>query len=467
MSVTLQNTVASGIPVPVNEVFTIATEYVEAGRFDAAERFLGHILAAMPAQADALHLKGLIAFRRDRHADAARLMEQAMATGVLKAAHLRNLAEVYRLLGRLDDAVAAARQSAALDPADPLGAFNLAMIEYDRLELDACIASARRAIQLRPNLPQAHMKLGQALLAKGDFTQGWEHYEWRYQIPGAPPLMPKTERPQWDGRPLPNERLLLIGDQGYGDVIMFGRLIKWAMQRCPIVTVACSPEMQGIVAQLAPGAHLASRWEDCPPYAAFCPLSGLPRFAGTTLDSIPVSVPYLAADPVLVQAWRRRLDERLPQGLRRVALSWAGRPTHNNDRNRSIPLDRLHALAQVPGVAYVSLQKGPTAAQAAAWPGPAPLIDLDSEIGSFEDSAAILQIVERLVSVDTSMVHLAGALGRPAWAMLPYAPDWRWLLGREDSPWYPDVRLFRQPAPRDWTSVISRVAGELAQVSGV
>ena len=449
------------VPMPATELFTIATEYVEASRFDAAERLLGHILAVVPNQADSLHLKGLIAFRRNKVEDAAALMERAMAGGPPKGAHLRNISEVYRLLGRLDEAVLAARRGAAMDPADPMGPFNLAMVEYDRMEIDNCIASARRAVDLRATLPQAHMKLGQALLARGDFTEGWEHYEWRYQIPGAAPLMPPTDRKQWDGRPLPNDRLLLIGDQGYGDVIMFGRYVKWVMTICPTITVACSPEMQGIIAQLAPGAHIAVRWEDCPPYVAYCPFSGLPRLAGTTLGTIPQTVPYLWADPALVASWKARLDEVLPAGLRRIAIAWAGRPTHNNDRNRSLTLQQLAPLASVPGVAYVSLQKGPNAAQSKSWPGPAPLLDLDAAITSFEDSAAILQCVDQLVSVDTSMVHLAGAVGRRATVMLPFAPDWRWLTQREDTPWYPDVRLFRQPRPKDWSSVISRVVADL------
>ena len=450
------------VPIPATELFTIATEYVEANRFDAAERLLGHILAVVPNQADSLHLRGLIAFRRNRVEEAAALMERAMAGGPPKGAHLRNISEVYRLLGRLDEAVIAARRGSAMDPADPMGPFNLAMVEYDRMELDNCIASARRSVELRPNLPQAHMKLGQALLARGDLTEGWEHYEWRYQIPGAAPLMPPTDRKQWDGSPLPNDRLLLIGDQGYGDVIMFGRYVKWVMQRCPNVTIACSPEMAPIVGQLAPGAHVAVRWEDCPPYVAFCPFSGLPRLAGTTLATIPRAVPYLTADPALIASWRARLDSALPPGARRIAIAWAGRPTHNNDRNRSVHLKQLAPLGEVPGVAYVSLQKGPAAAQIKEWTGPAPVLALDSAITTFEDSAAILQCCERLVSVDTSMVHLAGAMGRPVTVMMPFAPDWRWLTQREDTPWYPDVRLFRQPRPKDWDSVISRVVADLS-----
>jgi hypothetical protein len=461
MSGAWPNTGPKPVSVPAGEIYVVATEYVDAGRLDAADRMVGHLLAAVPGHSDGLHLAGLIAFRRGRWQDALTLMERAAGQGAMKGVHLRNMAEVYRQLGRLDEAVDAARRGAAMDPGDPLGPFNLAMVEYDRLRIEDCIQAAREAIRRKPDLPEAQMKLGQSLLLSGDFQPGWDAYEHRYRIPGAAPLMPATTRPQWDGTPIGDGRLLLIADQGYGDVIMFGRLARWAQDRCPNVTVACSPEMRGIVAQLAPGAGIVIRWEDCPEYVAFCPLSGLPRLAGLTLEALPGQVAYLSPDPALVQTWAARLDAALPPGTRRVALAWAGRPTHNNDRNRSIHLNQLAPLARVPGLSFVSLQKGPAAAQCRDWQGEATLLDLDAEITSFEDSAAILQSVDLLVAVDTSVVHLAGALGRPARVMLPFAPDWRWLLERTDSPWYPSVQLFRQKAPRDWDGLIAEVAASL------
>lgn len=454
------------VSMPVGEVYTVATEYVEAGRLDAADRLLGHILASVPNQTDALHLRGLIAFRRGRVAEAAAMMERALRTGPSKALHHRNLSEVYRQLSRLDEATQSARRAMALDARDPLGWFNLAMAEYDRLRIDDAIAAARHALALNPALPEGHMKLGQSLLLQGNFPEGWDEYEWRYKIPGAAPLMPTTDRPQWDGSALPDGRLLLIGDQGYGDVIMFGRFIAWAQARCAALTIACSAEMRAIVAQMAPGAELVVRWDQCPPYAAYCPLSGLPRLARIGLAELPGQVGYLKPESEAVTRWSARLDALLPAGTRRIALAWAGRPTHNNDRNRSITLSHLQPLAELPGVSFLSLQKGPAAAQCKSWTGGATLVDLDAEITSFEDSAAILSAVDLLISVDTSMVHLAGALGRPAWVMLPYAPDWRWQMHRDDSPWYPSLRLFRQPAPRDWTRLVGEVARELAAFTG-
>ena len=451
----------AAVPVPVGEVFAIVQEYIEANRLDAAERMLGHILGPVPNHPESLHAKGLIAYRRGRLEEAVALMERGLSAGGTRPTHWRNLAEAYRLVGRLDDGLAAARRAVTLDPADPLGPFNLAMVLYDRLELPACIAAARHCLELRPNLPQGHMKMAQALLLTGDMAGGWEHYEWRYKIPGAAPLMPATDRQQWDGRELRGERLLLIGDQGYGDVLMFTRYIPWACSRADTVMLACSKEMEPTLQRLFPQHATYTHWERIPPYVCFCPLSGLPRLHGTTLDNIPPGFPC-QADPTLAARWKARLDRDIAPGLRRVGIAWAGRPTHNNDHNRSVKLAAFEPIGAVDGIALVSLQKGPAAAQAKTWQGRAPLLDLAAEIQSFEDTAAIIEGHDLVVCVDTAVGHVAGLLGKPAWVMLPYAPDWRWLMGRSDTPWYPTLRLFRAPAPKRLDAAIAAVAAALA-----
>ncbi len=452
------------VPVPVAELLGVVREYIDAGRYDGADRLLGHIIAASPRHAEALHLRGFIAFKRNRGEAAAALMEQALAAGPATPRQLCNLAEVYRLLGRFDDGLVAIRRAQALAPSDAVGHFNEAMLRYERQETDQCIRAARRAIALKPDLPEAHMRLGQTLLLTGALQEGWEEYEWRYQITGAQPLMPKTDKPQWNGRPLgEGEALLLVADQGFGDVIMFARFLPWAMARCRSLVVATSVEMRPLLERHFPGPTYFSRWDEAPPFAAFCPFSGLPRLAGTRIVSIPADIPYLRALPERVAKWRARLAELAPPGRPRVAIAWAGRPTHNNDRNRSLALDLLAPLGAVDGIALLAVQKGPAAAQAAQWQGRAPLVVLDAEIADFDDTAGILENIDLLLCVDTSLGHLAGAMGRPAWVMLPHAPDWRWLLARDDSPWYPSLRLFRQPAPRAWPPVIAEVAQALAR----
>lgn len=460
---------AGTVPVPVREVLGVAQEYLDAGRLDAAGRMLGHVLAADSGHADALHMQGLISHRRGQEPQALALMERAVAAQPHSAMFWRNLSEVSRMHGHADRALVAARRAIALDPADALGLFNLAMVHYDRLEIAGCLAAANACLDLKPGLPQAHMKLAQAHLLAGDLAAGWREYEWRYRIPGAAPLMPANlltpDRPQWDGSAMPNGRLLLVADQGYGDVIQFARYIPGVLGLCPQVTIATFPELAVLLGQMFPGLNMVSRWEDTPTFAAYCPLSGLPRLRGTVLDSIPDGVPYLAAVPDRAAHWRGVLDGLVPPGLKRIGLSWAGRPTHNNDANRSVALARLAPITDVDGVAFVSLQKGPAAREAEGYRGSAPLIDLDGRTDGFDDTAAIIDGLDLVICVDTAIAHLAGAMGRPAWVMLPYAPDWRWLLDRADTPWYPSLRLFRPAAPRDWPGVAAAVAARLSRLA--
>ena len=385
MSVQTSNEAAiprATVPVPLREVLGVAQEYLDAGRLDAAGRMLGHVLAADPDHADALHMQGLICHRRGHGPQALALMEQAVAAQAHNAVFWRNLSEVSRMHGQADRALVAARRAIALDPADALGLFNLAMVQYDRLEIAGCLAAARACLDLKPGLPQAHMKLAQAHLLAGDLAAGWREYEWRYRIPGAAPLMPANllmpDRPQWDGHALPDGRLLLVADQGYGDVIQFARYIPGVLGLCPQVTIATSPELAVLLGQMFPGLDIIVRWENTPAFAAHCPLSGLPRLRGTELDSIPGGIPYLAAVPERAAHWRGVLDGLVPPGLKRVGLSWAGRPTHNNDASRSVALARLAPITDVAGVAFVSLQKGPAAREAEGYRGRAPLIDLAS-----------------------------------------------------------------------------------------
>ena len=452
-------------PLPTGELLAIVREYLETLRFDAADRLLGHILADDGGHPDALHLSGFVAFKRGRTEQAAALMERALAAGAAAPRQLCNLAEVYRMLGRIDAGLALVRRAAALSPTDAVCHFNAAMLHYEAQDTGSCIRAARRAIALKPDMPEAHMRLGQALLLKGQYAEGWAEYEWRYQIGGAQPLMPpafvaRGVRPQWDGAVLADgQRLLLVADQGFGDVLMFARYLPWAMARTREIVVACSSELVGLLARNFPGPTYQSRWDDVGEYAAYCPFSGLPRLAGTQVADVQGGPSYVRADPVRSVAMGEWLGASPDL---RVGIGWAGRPAHNNDRNRTVPISVLTPLAAVPGVTFVSLQKGSAASEAARWPGHAPLIDAQARIETFEDTAALLEHLDLVIAVDTSLVHLAGAMGRPAWVLMPFAPDWRWLAGRMDTPWYDSVTLYRQADAGDWEPVVERMAEDLA-----
>ena len=443
------------------QLLNLASEHDRAGRPEAAAKALGEILAETPEQPAALHMLGIVTFKRGEQAEAARLIERSIALAPANALFHRNICEVYRILGRDDDAVAAGRRAVALAPGEPHCHNNLGVTHYHRLEIAEAVQCAERAITLAPDFPGAHFGLAEALLIGGDFARGWEEYEWRFKLANSPRLMPPSERPQWDGSPLGAERLLLIADQGYGDAIQFCRYIRWAAERAPNIALACAREAQPAVAQQPGVGFVFDHWQNRPDFAAYCPLSGLPRLAGTRLETIPAPVPYIHADPQKTIRWADRLSALLPKGYRRIGIAWAGRPTHTNDRNRSTRLETLAPLAELPRTALVSLQKGPAQAQIGDYWGRAPLVAIGPELRDYGDTMAVIDCLDLVVTVDTSIGHLTGAMGKKAWIMLPFAPDWRWLLERSDSPWYPTVRLFRQRTPRDWGPVVAAVAAAL------
>ena len=250
--------------------------------------------------------------------------------------------------------------------------------------------------------------------------------------------------PAWNGMQIPRGRILLVGDQGYGDTIQFARYIPLVAERCQEVVLGCSAELADLLRNVPGVAACYARWDAIPPHAAHCRLSSLPLMFQTTMDNIPGTSPYLAADPARVTAWAERLGA--PCGPR-IGLAWTGRPTHPNDMRRSLALERLLPLTDAASCQFVALQKPVPArdeAVMARFPG---LTDLSAALTDFAETAALIANLDLVVTIDSAVGHLAGALGKPAWVMLAKAADWRWMLTRTDTPWYPTLRLFRQQTP--------------------
>ena len=300
--------------------------------------------------------------------------------------------------------------------------------------------------------------LAESALLLGDFARGWREYHWRYSLDHTTRIDRKVQRPSWDGRRIEGKTLLIHDEQGYGDSLQFMRLVSLARQRSGArVILEMNNDLMPLAARLEGFDTLLPRGTIPPPFDVHAQMMSLPMILGLKLTDLPGKIPYLSADPGRVAFWRRRL-ENLPRPL--AATVWAGRPTHHNDANRSLRLADFAPLGGR-GVTFVAVQKGPKAVEAGAPPPGLDIISLSDEIRDFEDTAAILTVADLLVSVDSSPIHLAGALGRPAWVLLPFVPDWRWLLDREDTPWYPGMRLFRQPAIGDWPSAIARLGDAL------
>jgi len=248
---------------------------------------------------------------------------------------------------------------------------------YRLLRIDEAGACARRATLLDPTLPAAHFAPAEALLVQGEFAAGWEEYEWRFQMPDAGTLLPKTDAPQWNGAPIADGRLLLIADQGFGDVIQFSRYIPWARERCPNLVLACGGEVLSLFRHNFPWLHLTNRLDLGAPFSASCPLSGLPRLHGTSLKTMLATTPCIRAVPDSVADWKRRLDVLSPGPKRRIGIVWAGRA---NPPNRSMGPPMLAPVAALDGLVLVALQKGAAQAEVAGYNGRAPLINLGPEI---------------------------------------------------------------------------------------
>jgi tetratricopeptide (TPR) repeat protein len=432
-------------------------------KLDEADDLANRVLKAAPEHPHVLHMSGIVAYRKGRVEEAIARMEKSMELAPNVALYPRNMCEIYRGAGRLDDAVRVGRRAVELSPQDSRAYFNLALIHYERLELEEAVAVSDQAIALDPDFAEAHFEKAESLLLAGRLAEGWESYEWRFKLKQAEGMLPKTDKPQWDGAALPAGRLLIIADQGFGDCIQFSRLIPWVVARAPAPILACSHDLVPLLRQHAGLGKIITSWEHAGEYDCYIPLSGLPRLTGITTENIPDPGAYLSVRPALVEGWREKLARLAPPGKRRIALVWAGRPTHKNDRKRTLKLSQFGALFAVPDIALLTVQKGEQTGQAGSYYGPAPLLNLGPEINDFLDTMAILKNVEHLVTIDTSVAHVAGAIGVPTSLVLPYAPDWRWLLGRSDTPWYRSVTLYRQQKPYDWSGVIERVAADLSR----
>ncbi|HLJ06584.1 MAG TPA: tetratricopeptide repeat protein [Acetobacteraceae bacterium] len=434
----------------------------QAKRFGEAAGICNDVLATAPDNASALALLGMIAAHTNDPERGITLLERAVTVRPGVASWYANLSALYRMVYRMQDALRVGQEAIRLDPQNADHLVNLSLVFTDVDDREHAMACLLRALGVRPDHADGHLALGQNLLAIGDFASGWLEYEWRNQTEAGKGTLPKMTSAAWNGMRIPQGRLLMVGDQGYGDTIQFARYIPLIADRCQELVLGCSAEMGPLLSTIPGVKQYCHRWTDVPGHAAHCRLSSVPGLVHTTLETIPAKVPYLFADPVRVTAWRQKLDALLPQGVRRIGLAWTGRPTHPNDRRRSMPLSRLAPLATAGRASFVSLQKPlPKSDEATMAMFPA-LTDLSGELTDFGETAALITNLDMVITVDTAMGHLTGALGKPVWIMLPKASDWRWLLERSDSPWYPTARLFRQRTPGAWDPVIAEVAAALA-----
>ncbi|MEI7711655.1 MAG: glycosyltransferase family 9 protein [Rhodospirillales bacterium] len=445
------------------QALTRAQAAAQAKRLNEAAGICNDVLAAFPEHPAGLALLGIVrAMQNDQEGGIAHL-KRAVELRPGNASWYAHLSSMQRATNRIEEALATGQESVRLDPNNADHLVNLSLIFTDADDREKAAACLLRALGLNHKHADGHLAMAQNLLAMGDFEAGWMEYEWRNETEAGKLTMPAMTSAPWNGMHIPNGRLLLVGDQGYGDTIQFARYIEEAAKRVQEIVLGCSEEMAPLLRDIPGVTQFCHRWTDVPGHAAHCRLSSLPYLFQTKLDTIPQSIPYLKAEPPRIAAWRERLAMQLPVGTRRIGLAWTGRPTHPNDKRRSIPLAHLLPLAELGPAAFVSLQKPMPVRDLEHISAFAHMTDLSNELTNFGETAAVIENLDLIITVDTSMGHLAGALGKPVWIMIPKAADWRWMLDRSDTPWYPSARLFRQAKPGAWDPVLASVRDALAE----
>lgn len=439
-----------------------AMQQHHAGRLDVARSLYEKILKLAPGHPIATQYLGVLAMQ-EGHPDLGEAMiRQALLSCPEIPDFHNNLGLCLRLQGRLAEAIACYRQSIALNPAYVEAYNNLGLDLQASGDVQAAIESFETAVRLLPEFAEAHWNLGLALLLAGDFKRGWMEYEWRLRCHAfsADGLI-LSHLPRWQGESLSGKRIFVRREQGAGDTLQFLRFLPLLVKAGAHVLLDVPTELSELSQTLPCAIELVEGKGVAADYATS--LMSLPYSLQISSEVFAVTIPYLRADPQRVAYWRSRLTDF--SGLR-VGVVWAGNPQHVNDRNRSCPLTVLLPLFQISGIDWFSLQKGDPAREPGL-SGAEKVIALGQDLNSYADTAALLSTLDLLISVDTSVVHLAGALGCPAWLMLPFAPDWRWQQEGETSLWYPSLRLFRQSVPGDWAGVIARLALALQERCGL
>jgi tetratricopeptide (TPR) repeat protein len=442
----------------------VAETYNNLGNAFRHKQQIDHAMAAYreaiarnPRLPDA-HYNLAIALKDSKRFDEAIVeFQQAISLRPNYPEAINNLGNVYQTQGRLEEAAALFRQAIALRPGFVNARNNLANVLHDERKLDDAIASYRQVMEMAPEWALPHYNYSLTLLLLGEFEQGWREHEFRRKAPEIEIFIQDFPKPSWDGSDLNGQTILIHSEQGFGDAIQFARYLPMVAARGGRVIFQCHDELADLFKGIAGAQQVVARGQPLPEFDLHLPLLSLPLiFQTNSFESIPCGVPYLQADPELSQRWRQRAAPL--EGKLKVGLVWSGRV---HPPGRSVELAALAPLAKVPGVSFVSLQVGEASKQADSPPPGMTIANWSDGLRNFTDTAALMEQIDLLITIDTAAAHLAGAMGKPVWVLVPWKPDWRWLLDDEQTRWYPTMRLYRQPTRGDFATPIQRMAADL------
>ena len=449
-----------------NQVIELKPDYAEArinlgnvfqeqGKFDEAMVCYNRVIEFQPDYAEAHYNLGNALGKKCKPDEAASCFSKAIELKPEYVEAHNNLGSVFHKQGKLDEAASCFSKAIELKPDYTEAHINLGNVFQEQGRFDEAMVCYNLAIELKPDYAEAHMNRSFALMLTGNFEEGWPEYEWRLHTKDS--ISKTFQQPRWDGTPLNGKSILVHAEQGLGDTIQFVRYLPMVQSKGGHVIFECQKDLLRLLENSAGFDEIiekATTSEENSHFDVQVPLLSLPGIFGTTFKNIPSKVPYITVDPEPVKQWSERIEHNDDF---KIGIVWAGSPHHKNDRNRSCKLEDFTQLAEIPDLIFYSLQKGPASAEVNYPPKGMKTINLEDSLIDFADTAALIANLDLVISIDTSVAHLAGAIGKPVWNLLSFVPDWRWLLGRDDSPWYPDMRLFRQTRPNDWTGVFEQV----------
>jgi tetratricopeptide (TPR) repeat protein len=429
--------------------YNLGNVLLHAGDIEGSIRAFGRSLQLNPRFAPAYYNLGIANLRADHPAQAVDAFKAALTLKPDYAEAFNNLGLALESLDRFDEAIAAFNQSLALQPNDAQFLTNLGSALFQSSRFDEAIAASETAIRISPDFPDPHWNLALQTLLVGQYEKAWPQYEWRWKLK-TNPASPHIARPRWHGENLDGKTLLLHAEQGFGDTIQFFRFLPRVAESGGQIVLECPPELEHLLAASAPQVEVVAKGSPLPQFDVQCPLMSLAGLFNIQPNTIPLNLPYIKPPEPFPAMWTERP---------RIGLCWAGSPTQKNDRRRSIPLQRLAALAKFKSMNFFSLQKGDTANQKP--PAGLHLIDWTQRLTDFADTAAMIQDLDLIITVDTALAHLAGAMSKPVWVLLPRVPPWHYGLAGDTSPWYPSMRLFRQSTAGDWDTPIQQISSSL------
>jgi tetratricopeptide (TPR) repeat protein len=443
-----------------NTYLALGTAFQQKGLLDEAVSCYQKTINLDPSNADSFNLVGNIFKDKGRLDEATNCYQKALQLNPNSADIYNELGILFHLKKQYDRAIIYYKKAIQLNSKFALAYCNIAKALHQMGQIEEAIIYFKKTLMLEPNLSDAHLNMSLSFLLLGDFQQGWKEYEWRKKLTNI--YNRDLPQPLWNGSDIAGLTILLHAEQGFGDTIQFIRYAPLVAQRGARVIVECMKELRALIRNVEGIDNIFTRGEQLPIFDMHCPLPSLPLIFNTNIESIPANIPYIIANNILVERWREKFDN--DKSKLKIGLTWLGNPNHVNDETRSCSPKIFLPFVGLSNITFYSLQKNMSTESIENLPKGIKLVDYTSEIKDFSDTAAIIENLDLVISVDTSVAHLAGALGKPVWTLIPFVPDWRWMLNRADNPWYPTMRLLRQPSSGDWESVIAKVKDELLKL---